>query len=168
MRIGTHVFIAVFLAITLVDTFPFSGRPLERVRDAIDPVIDVFGIWQGTWDLFAPEVDKENHQIEVRYHLAGSPDPVVWKSPLWIEMGCLERFRNSRHIEFYDRIRSPGNSPAWGSYAWYLKGEFEGESDRVVQKIELASLVERIPPPRDVEPEVASERIPFFELEFTE
>lgn len=166
MRIATNVFIAAFLAITSIESFPFFEKQLETLREKIDPVIDVFGIWQGRWNLFAPGVDKANHHIEVQYYLLDDATPGIWKSPNWSEMSCLSKFRHSRSIEFYDQICSEENPTAWKSYARFLKVEYEKrEPGSVVRKIEVTAVVELVRPPRQESDEYETQRILVIEAE---
>jgi hypothetical protein len=169
MRIVTNVFIAFFLAIALTDSFPFLGKRLETLREAIDPVIDVFGIWQGRWNLFCPDVDKQNHHIEVQFHLKGEEAPAIWKSPDWSTMSCLAKFRHSRSIEFYDQICSEENPLAWKSYTRFLANEYlKREPGSDLFRIEVVSVVDAVRLPRLESGEEETARTTIMEAEISQ
>ena len=142
--------IVSFLVIIGIDSFPATGRVIGTLRRAIDPVIDVVGIWQGKWDLFGPDIDKHNNWIEARFYVDHEPNPVLWRSPDWRKTNCFGKFRKSREIELFDRIRNESNSPAWPTFAHYLMRQHEsGNPGKIVKKVELISATERIPSPSE-------------------
>ena len=81
----------------------------------------------------------------------------------------MDRFRNSREIEFYDRIRFDINSPARGSYANYLVRDYKKirPQDKVL-KIELISATIQTPPPDKANEERKVEGRRFFTLDVSD
>ena len=147
--LARNSFIVAFLLLVGIDAFPSRARAVESLRALIDPIMDVTGLWQGPWSLFAPQVDKENNWIEIRFFLSGTAAPRVERSPSWGELSCWQKFLRSREIEFYDRISNEDNSAAWPSYARYLRRRFEeANSGAIVEKIELRSLTSTLPRPQ--------------------
>ena len=148
-RIAQNLFIVGFLVFVWIEAAPVEGRVISGIRSAFDPVGDVLGLWQGRWDLFAPLVDKENNRIEAKIYFDGESDPEIWRSPDWNKLSCLGKFRSSREIEFYDRIRNDRDPRVWESFSRYLVSEIgkKGET-RKVSKVELISVVEKISPPK--------------------
>lgn len=111
--------LAIFIAIITIDAAPPFSKSFGRVKDAIDPLVDVTGLWQGSWQLFAPDVDKVNSRVSAQI-LFSDGKTVVWKSPDWANMLPLQRFFRFREAEFYDNIRFDSNSGGWPSFAEYL------------------------------------------------
>lgn len=150
-RIATNFFIVSFVALIFVDTFPTKIGRHQQLLDAIDPIYDVTGLWQGPWELFAPGVDRENHRILVEVDFEDGSTR-IWNSPDWSEMSCWQKFRNVRKIEFYDRIRSESNRAAWSSFARFAAREVKnGESEPV--RARLVVLSKNVPPPGESDPD---------------
>lgn len=147
-RWGANGVIVIFLLLVLIDAFPSRSPINEKLRAVIDPVMDWTGLWQGPWNLFAPDVDKQNNWIEYRFHFPEGISPVVERSPDWKQASCWRKFAGSREIEFYDRVRNRENSSAWPSFARYLLARYERENPRVRPTgVELWSVTETVPRP---------------------
>lgn len=143
--VGANAVIFLYLSLACIDAIPLPGGQGNLLKRFSDPLLDFTGTWQGTWDLFAPSVDKENHRISAEIFVAGSSEPLVWNSPDWSKMNCLDLFRHSREIEFYDRIRSNWNEPAQASFCDYLKRIHErNHTDGRVSAVQLISTQKRI------------------------
>jgi hypothetical protein len=57
-RILTNVFLFTLLTLLTLDAWPsdwIGGRPVRIVQWKIDALLDVTGLWQGPWYLFAPD-----------------------------------------------------------------------------------------------------------------
>lgn len=163
-KTGANVLIALYLSLACVDAIPLPGGPENFLKRISDPFLDATGIWQGTWDLFAPSVDKGNHRITAEIFVAGEEDPRIWSSPEWSEMNCLDLFLHSREIEFYDRIRSSWNEPAQASFVDFLKRNHEATHEgEIVSEIHLISTERRILI-RETKPEATVKR--FYRREF--
>ena len=99
-----------------------DGLPLwARRRQWIDPVVDRSGLWQGPWNLFAPEVDKINIRVGATIHFADG-QITQWRSPEWQDLGAIDRLLQFREMEWVDGIRMDDNSGAWDSFSAYLAG----------------------------------------------
>lgn len=154
----TNIFIVAFLALTFIDTYPGPGAPWQRLQDTVDPLLDVTGLWQGRWGLFAPEVDRNNHHIEVIATFSDG-EQTVWRSPDWQELSCLQAFLNIREMEYYERIRYPDNFAAWPAFAKFARRELipPSETGAEIILIELAQVIRpladlRLPPRKTREP----------------
>lgn len=148
IRACQNALIVSFLGYVLIEAVPIEGAVTGELRRLMDPVGDVTGLWQGRWNLFSPSVDKENNRIEVRIYFQGIEEPRIWSSPDWSEHSCLSKFRHSREIELYDRIRLEQNSRAWESFARYVAAQnSKGFAENRIEKVELLSVVTPIPPP---------------------
>lgn len=146
-RWATNFFIVVFIALVLIDTLPgklFRHQPLKK---AVDPILDVSGLWQGEWNLFSPVVDSENHRLEVEFVFSdGSTHR--WQSIDWSKASSLEKFRRVREVEFYDRVRNQSAKDAWSSFAQYALENYAPDSiASPLVEIRLAVLSEWVSPP---------------------
>jgi len=158
--------IVTFLVLITIDSFPGDSPVFKELRRIIDPITDVTGIWQEPWGLYAPIVDRENSWIEARVYVEDQAEPVLLRSPDWNTLSCFEKFRNSREIEFYDRIRFDNNSAARPSFAAFLIREYERlQPNDIVTKIELISVTTRTPPPKEAGTKPEIKRILYYTLE---
>jgi hypothetical protein len=125
-----------------IDTYPAPGAAWKNLQNGVDPLLDFTGLWQGSWDLFAPEVDRQNHHIEV-IALQSDGNRTVWRSPEWRNLSCFQTFVRIREVEFYDRIRHDWNSPAWPAFADYARRELlpPSETGAPIVEIELVEVV---------------------------
>ena len=112
-------FIVVVLSLILVDALPRTSLAHQRLKDAVDPILDVTGLWQESWRLFAPEVDKVNVWITARITYADGSS-ITRRSPDWTKMSALERFLRFREMEFVDSIRMDSSRGAWPGFADYM------------------------------------------------
>jgi hypothetical protein len=115
---GRSIFIALFLALVIFDTMPFTPQPL-RLR--IDLILDVTGWWQGTWSMFTPDPDNQNHRLKIVFAYSDL-NTSEWASPEWGDQGVGERFRGSRWTEYFDNIISSQNSAARPAMLNYYVG----------------------------------------------
>ncbi len=112
-------FIIVVLSVMLVDALPRTSLAHQRLKDAVDPILDVTGLWQESWKLFAPEVDKVNVWITTRITYTDGSS-VTRRSPDWTKMSVLDRFLRFREMEYVDSIRMDSSKRAWPSLADYM------------------------------------------------
>ena len=143
-----NALILSFLLFAVIDSFPSEARQLGRVRSFIDPIGDVTGWWQGRWNLFAPAVDKKNNWIEAKIYTAEEETPQHWSSPNWENYRPWQKFLRSREIEYFDRLPSPRNQPAWEPFARYLSKQWQRDhSGQSIVRIDLIAVEDLIPPP---------------------
>ena len=112
----------VFLLIVFV--LVTSGAPTlhwsqNALRERLDLYVDAVGLWQGQWELFAPEPDKINVAVVGIVEFADG-ETSEWRHPDWGELGPLGKFRSFRLMEFTDGIRRDANSGAWRTFAEYV------------------------------------------------
>ncbi|MEA5512000.1 hypothetical protein VB715_19695 [Crocosphaera sp. UHCC 0190] len=112
-------FIVFILFLIVTDALPETSLVHRYLKQAIDPLLDKIGIWQGTWQLFAPDVDKSNNRFLAEITFSDNTQG-IWYSPNWSKMSIEERFLKFRHMEYYDSIYFEGNSNAWQSLADHL------------------------------------------------
>jgi hypothetical protein len=115
-RSAVNTFIAIVLALLLLDGLPFVP---PRVREGIDPVVDIAGIWQAGWNMFAPTVDIANtrYSADIEY----SDGTVAhWNSPKWRSLSPWQTFINSRYREYLDGVTLEMNIDAWPGLADHI------------------------------------------------
>jgi len=103
---------AVIVVVFALDTLPCTPG---AVRNLIDPLIDTTGLWQGTWNLFAPIPDSRNHRLRADLFY---PDGThrVWNSPDWRSQSTWQRFVGHRETEFLEKISEDVNSSTWNDF----------------------------------------------------
>lgn len=121
-RALTNVFIASFLAAITIDALPSMHLLHGRMKVLIDPLLDKAGLWQESWKLFGPDVDKMNSGVSATL-IYSNGDTVEWQSPKWRELSSIQRFRHFREVAFYDRVKNDHNRDAWRSFARYLANQ---------------------------------------------
>lgn len=84
-------FIILILLVMLVQGFPVVHPFQGAIRARFVPLAYAFGLKQGEWALFCPEIKRNNAQIEV----VGS-DGILWTTPDWAQAGVFEKWRNYR------------------------------------------------------------------------
>ena len=163
----TNCFIAIMLAVMLLDGMPSAGALHDRAKQWLDPWVDATGLWQGHWALFAPDVLKRNARVS-----AGLEDVngmvLFWKSPRFQDLSIAGRFRAFREGEFFDNIRSNEFSGAWASVADYLaRTEFPtGLSGHKLARVRLRRHWWDIPSPRTQAPPPEEQWYQFYVKEF--
>ncbi len=116
----TNTFIVVILFLITIDALPETSLVHRRLKEFVDPLLDKVGIWQGTWQLFAPDVDKTNHHFYAEITFSDQSTG-VWYSPDWSKMSLIERSLKFRQMEYYDSIYyMTNNQKIWKGLAEHL------------------------------------------------
>ena len=117
---------------------------------SLDAYLDVTGLWQGNWQLFAPEPDKINVAVSADVTFSDGRE-VAWRSPDWRSLSAWQRFLLFREAEFIDNIRSDENAAGWPTFADYLGRNILHPDDPKLKpkKIVLTRHWVIIPPPDD-------------------
>ncbi|MGB0581521.1 MAG: hypothetical protein ACPGVU_17630 [Limisphaerales bacterium] len=118
-RYAVNIFIVCIIALFTIDGMPDFITSHVMLRDNLNPILKKIGLWQGPWDLFAPEPDKENIRItaEVIYADGGV---FKWSSPDWRKKSRWYLVRHYRRQEYYDNARRDVNQPAWPALARHV------------------------------------------------
>jgi hypothetical protein len=140
--------IVVLLVVFAIDALPTTGRVHKRLKDAIDPLLDVTGLWQGSWQLYAPNPDRANNRVTAEIFFADG-GRLHWSQPDWATMSGWRRFLNFRHMEFMDNVRVDRNKGAWTGLAQYLARTHEEQrgGNARVTKVVLTRAWAYIPTP---------------------
>ena len=127
--------LAAFGVMTFVDALPEYSLLHSNLKNTIDPVLDVTGLWQGSWELFAPVPDHVNVRVGANLKWEDGSQ-TTWLQPNWHEMSAWEKTRNFRKMSFFDELWRSYNSPAWDSFCEYLAAQ-----ESVGKSVELRSIV---------------------------
>lgn len=115
-----NFFLACWLLVMLIDATPLLTLRHGKLKNALDPYLDVTGLWQGGWQLFAPTPDMINASISAELAFSDGSKVVV-DTPKWRELSAWKRFTLFREAEFIDSARLDGNSCVWPGYCEYLR-----------------------------------------------
>ena len=115
----TSLLLGAWLVLLFVDALPRTSLLHQRLKNWVDPFLDATGLWQGTWQLFAPEADKIDIKVTAEISYADGTTR-LWESPDWRDMSRWQKFVNFREMEYYDAVRRDENSAAWPSLADHL------------------------------------------------
>lgn len=158
-----NLFAIVVLSCFALDTLPCTPAP---IRTAINPLLDSLGLWQGTWKLFAPIPDSQNHRLRADLYYADGTHH-VWNSPEWRSLSRWQRFVGHRQAEFLDKITEESFSAAWQDFARSI-GRSESSRRKMPDqpvKIVLTKIWGEIPPPEGDVWKLASTAVPLTEEE---
>lgn len=143
----TSVFLGAWLLLLFVDALPRTSLIHQRLKNWVDPLLDVTGLWQGTWQLFAPEADKIDVRVTAEISYADGSTR-SWESPDWRNLSSWQKFVSFRSMEYYDAVRRNDNSAAWDSLVDYLTRTVPaaGGSSIKPTKVTLARRWSLVPP----------------------
>lgn len=119
VRVLQNVFIAAVLLLMLGDGVPVYSSWQGALKRALDPIADGTGLWQGSWKLFAPNVDRVNVAVSAEVFYADGHRE-VWNSPDWATLPFSTRFTRYREGRFIDKVRLDTNRSAWPGLARYV------------------------------------------------
>lgn len=164
-------FIAIILVIFALDTLPCTPTV---IRQCLKPLLNVTGLWQGTWSLFAPIPDSRNHRLRADFTFKDGSHH-TWNSPDWQQQTARQRFVGHRDSELLEKIWLDENSAAWPAFTQSLAREelARMKIDSTLERVELSVLWGDISPPEGdtwpIEPrqKLDQERL-FFTLIFPE
>jgi hypothetical protein len=118
-KLLVNCFLIVWLLVLAIDSAPETGNWHRELKSNLDFYLDITGLWQGGWQLFAPDPDKMNVSITATATFEDGRE-VVWRSPDWRSLSTWQRFLSFREAEFIDDIRLDHNAGAWPDFADYL------------------------------------------------
>ncbi len=103
----------------LIDGMPQFGSAHGKAKQWIDPFLDVTGLWQGSWELFAPTPDHVNVQVGATiYWKTGTT--TEWFQPDWSSMNPWEKMSSFREMSYYDNIWRDQNSAGWDALCRHI------------------------------------------------
>ena len=145
-----NAFLGVLLFFLVVDSLPTTSFAHGYLRNAtwFRRPLNFVGVWQGSWNLFAPDVDRTNGHLEA-YLIYTEGEEIHWRSPDWSKMAPAEKFLHVRHMKWMDQLANEENAAAWPEFAEYLIDLHREEAppgERVI-RVELWRHWGEIPPP---------------------
>ncbi len=135
-KTAANLFIAGYLICCLIDAPPVVSPSHARLKAALDPLLDVTGLWQESWRLFAPEPQKRNVRVSAQFYFADG-STLRWDSPHWAELNLFEKFFSVRRMKYYDLLTEDANRPAWRTFALYRLSQLPDAARRRVTRVEL-------------------------------
>ncbi|MDA0659426.1 MAG: hypothetical protein O2931_13380 [Planctomycetota bacterium] len=144
----TNLFILSFLVLILIDGFPSVGLFHSRAKDWIDPIIDVTGIWQGGWSVFAPRINRDNYHIEARIEYSKG-HVADWRTPHWRDISVWENLCSYREMKFGEHLSQVEYTAIRPDFAQYLSRKFRPADDEGPAKVRIDNHYFNIWPPRE-------------------
>lgn len=130
----------------LIDAVPRYTLLHGRLKDLTDPVMDVTGLWQGTWELFAPSPDQVNTRISAKVVWNDRP-ATDWRQPNWSVMSPWQKVRHFRRMSWYDGLCRSSNSAAWKPFCEHLVRQLTDNNPDELKALVLYQERDVIPPP---------------------
>lgn len=139
-------FALLIIAVSAADTMPCTPEP---VRNLMQPVLNLTGLWQGTWSLFSPVPDHRNYRLTAEIEFADGTTR-TWNSPNWRTMSAGQRFIRHREAEFLEKIHEDANSAAWPAFAEEVVRQVRSKmpDDVAPRRVVLRVIWKDIPPPQ--------------------
>lgn len=81
-RLVANVVIVTFIVVITIDALPSTCTAHQRLKNTLDPALDMTGLWQEPWRLFAPEPDTINTRLSAVI-LFDDGSQTQWNSPDW-------------------------------------------------------------------------------------
>ena len=148
-KFAANLVIAGFLGLSLIDATPSTSPAYQSLKEWIDPALDATGLWQESWQLFAPSPKTINPTITATMRFADGSS-YIWESPRWGELTPWQKFGQVRHMKFYDRLRLNAYSSAWGPFIDYrVRQRPTVHFDKKVVRVELRRHWTVVPDPLD-------------------
>lgn len=149
-RAWINAFLAGFLAVLAIDAFHAVGPMHQALKDAIDTPLDVTGLWQGPWRLYAPDVDKVNLRLRAEVVFADQAT-ASWSSPDWAQRSAVQKFLAARHMNYLNSVLLAGKELEWDALCAYLARTVPHPQGKAVAVAEVKLLLRgaRVPPPSE-------------------
>lgn len=120
----------------LIDASPQYTKLHGQFKQWIDPVLDVTGLWQGTWELFGPEPDHVNVRVGALIRWKDGTK-TIWYQPNWHELHSWQKARAFREMSYYDNLWRDMNSAAWEPFCEKLAEIESAKSGGEIQSMDL-------------------------------
>ncbi len=116
-RTCIRCFVALALIVISIDTAP-GWSFIKPLQEYLRPALNLTGLWQGDWPLFAPNPVINNTWISAEFYPVGDPSPMLasdgrplsWNSPIWLEFNSWNKFYRFRHINYFNRAAYRGDA----------------------------------------------------------
>jgi hypothetical protein len=108
-----------FMLVALVDAFPAHRESHKRLVQHLRPALNASGLYQGDWQLFAPDPDRINSWVQGRVTRSDGSS-WYWSTPDWQRRSQLEKFLEGRHQKLSDALRLDSRRALWPYFADYI------------------------------------------------
>jgi len=136
----------VLACFVIIDAAPQYTLLHGKLKEWADPVLDKTGLWQGSWELFAPTPDHVNVRIGARLAWKDGTRS-TWYQPDWHSMSPFEKARNFRRMSYFDGLWRTSNAGALEPFCQHLAAEQARASFREVKAMVLFQERDVIPYP---------------------
>ncbi|MEE3075015.1 MAG: hypothetical protein VX739_04995 [Planctomycetota bacterium] len=130
----------------LIDAMPQYTRLHGRAKQWVDPLLDVTGLWQGSWELFAPTPDYVNIKILAIIQWNDGTE-TVWGQPDWHAMSPWQKMRAFRQMSYYDNLWRDSYMPAWSPFCERVAEMESAGSSQTPEVVRLYYVKDEIAPP---------------------
>ena len=104
-RFLIRAFVLLFVIVIVHETVPFGN--LDGIqRRPLSPVLARLGLSQGVWRLFAPNPNRMTSWVSAEMQRSDG-QLTTWQSPIWADVGAIEKFFRFRHLNYYNRFQKP-------------------------------------------------------------
>jgi hypothetical protein len=135
-------------SLMLIDAVPQYTLLHGKLKEWTDPTLDVTGLWQGSWDLFAPTPNHVNVRIGAQLVWKDEPES-TWFQPDRHEMSPWSKAINFRRMSYFDGLSNGTHDLALGPFCRYLLAEQERETGGKLVSVTLFSERDEIPYPTE-------------------
>ncbi|RLS56736.1 MAG: hypothetical protein DWH91_05920 [Planctomycetota bacterium] len=138
--------LVILSCLMLPDAIPQYTLLHGKLREWTDTVLDVTGLWQGSWELFAPTPDHVNVRVGATMTWEEGAD-TEWMQPDWHSMSPLARTRYFRQMSYYDNLARLANEHSSSAFCEHLAREQTARTYNKLTSITLFQQRDVIPPP---------------------
>lgn len=138
--------VLTFWVISLIEGVPQSNLVHEQLDEFINPGLRRLSLWQGNWDLFAPEMDHWNTSLEcvVLWHDGTESQ---WTTLDWTNASNWDRMRNFRRNEYFDGVGGHQGHLLWSSLSDHIVHQLSLEEGKTARWANLSYREELLPTP---------------------
>lgn len=122
--------------VMLIDAIPQYTRLHGEAKKWVDPALDKTGLWQGSWELFAPTPDHLNVKLRAVIQWEDGSQS-TWSQPNWHTMSPWQKMRYFREMSYYDNLWRDSNAAAWEPFCRDLAETESRKSNRTPKVISL-------------------------------
>jgi hypothetical protein len=108
--------------VLLLGLMVLQGMPLNMnaANGGARYIADWLGIGHETWNLYAPEPDRQNHRLTAEIMSDENYVLAHWSSPHWPDLSPAQRFRMHRWTEYYDNVWMNDHSACWSPLSRHI------------------------------------------------
>lgn len=123
--------IVLLLALMILQGMPLN---MNAANGGARYIADWLGIGHETWNMYAPEPDRQNHRLTAEIMSDDSHVLATWSTPRWTDLSPVERFRQHRWTEYFDHVWMNDHNACWRVLAQHIyrttKVPYEGEGNQ--------------------------------------